>query len=288
MDPHLDRAYPEKLSEWGLFKNTRPRLELAAGVVFYDLNTPLFSNGAGKYRTVWMPAGTAAEYRPSGVLSFPVGTIITKTFSFPRTGGGEQFIETRLLVRQRGGWITLPYIWNRDQTEALLDPTPPPTTVRWTDEGGAIHAVDYPLPNVNQCAACHDQGAPLGPTAANLNHGDQLARWVRAGYLKGAPDAASAPRLAVWNDPHTGSVRDRARAYLDVNCASCHRPETRAAKSGPLLRLTDPDPTALQTRAIIDRMETLDPEKGMPNIAHTVVHREGVQLVRQWAESAAQ
>ena len=52
-------------------------------------------------------------------------------------------------------------------------------------------SIDYAMPNVNQCTVCHDGGSagavPLGPNARNLNRGDQLARWVQAGYLKGLP-----------------------------------------------------------------------------------------------------
>ncbi len=267
----LDRAYPDKLSEWRLFTAIRPVLKPNTGVLVYELNTPLFSDYAKKYRTIWMPAGTAAEYRNKEVFLFPVGTIFTKTFSFPQKSGGERLIETRLIVRQQNGWVTLPYVWNREQTDAVLDPSPVSVPVRWVDAARQEHATDYQIPNVNQCTLCHQDGAPLGPTARNLNRGDQLLRWTRAGYLRGVP--ATAPRGPVWNDPVTGSVEQRARAYLEINCATCHRVGTGA---GPLS----------DAAKIVQSMESLDPEKMMPNISHTVVHQEGVKLLRDWMANA--
>lgn len=266
VDPHLDKAYPAKLSEWRLFKS---QLEPNGGVVAYDVATPLFSDYANKHRTVWMPAGQQAGYRSDGVFAFPAGTILSKTFSFSQKDGIERLIETRLLVRQRAGWIALVYVWNREQTEAFLETAPEPVPVRWVDAAGVEHSTTYEIPNVNQCAVCHDQGAPLGPTARNV----RIEEWTAAGYLGGAPAAAVRP--VVWNDPATGSLDQRARAYLDVNCSSCHR---EGRKSKPL--------DFERGRAeMVRRMESLDFEKGMPNLARTVVHREGVALIREWAAS---
>src|SRR5277367_4786331 len=77
----LAEPYPKKLSEWHLLRSTREGLKPNAGVVPYDLNTPLFSDYASKHRFVWMPAGAAAEYRDDGPFDFPVGTIFSKTFA---------------------------------------------------------------------------------------------------------------------------------------------------------------------------------------------------------------
>jgi uncharacterized repeat protein (TIGR03806 family) len=299
VDPHLDRAYPDKLSEWRLFTGAPPGLQPNTGVVAYEVNTPLFSDYALKRRTVWMPARSSAQYTAKGALTFPVGTILSKTFSFPQRDGSERLVETRLIVRQASGWIALEYVWNAQQTEAVLDTAPLPVRVKWADESGE-HTTDYSIPNVNQCSVCHDGGSegtvPLGVTARNLNRtvaypagtANQLAHWTEIGYLKGAPVATAAPRLSVWDDPSTGSLDERARAYLDVNCATCHRPGTRAGKSGLYLGLPQEGGTHVgfcQASDIVRRMDSLDPEKGMPNLGHDVVHREGLALIREWAAS---
>lgn len=277
VDPHLDGVFPDRLSGWGLFAVRDGRLVPAGGVMPYELNTTLFSDYADKSRTVWMPAGRAAGYRAAGVLELPVGTILTKTFAFPRDNAPDRLVETRLLVRQPGGWVALEYVWDRDQSDAKLEVSPAPVPI---EHGG--RSFDYRIPNVNQCGACHETGAPLGPTARNLNRGDQLARWVKAGYLGGVPPAG-VPRAPVWDDPRTGPAGDRVRAYLDVNCGSCHRPATKASRTGYLLRAQDPAPARCQADTIITRMETLDSEKTMPVLGHDVVHREAVSLIREWA-----
>ena len=137
-------ANPEKLSDWGVLRVEDGRLSLAPGVQPYALNTPLFSDYAHKLRTLWLPAGKQAQYDPHGVFAFPVGTVITKTFYYPRTAGGDatqvqftgqavagaatgqlnlhelRLVETRVLVRRESGWIALPYVWNAAQTDAVL------------------------------------------------------------------------------------------------------------------------------------------------------------------------
>lgn len=282
VDPHLGRAYPEKLSEWRLFVATRPELKPNSGVFVYDVNTPLFSDYAEKVRTVWMPPGQAALYRVNDVFAFPIGTILSKTFSFRQKEGPRRLIETRLLVRQQSGWVALPYIWNRDQTEAVLDTSPLPIPVKWADAAGVEHHTDYTIPNVNQCTVCHaggDEGAvPLGLTGNSMNRDGQIAEWVRAGLLQGAPSVGPSPR--------TATVDDRARAYLDVNCASCHRPGSKAAKSGLLFGFAETaHVNACDAEKLVRSMESTDPDKMMPTLGHTVVHREAVQLMREWIAS---
>jgi hypothetical protein len=67
---------PARLSDWQVVSSRSGSLTLNAGVVPYDLNTPLFSDYAHKLRTIWMPQGTSAKYNPDAAFDFPVGTII--------------------------------------------------------------------------------------------------------------------------------------------------------------------------------------------------------------------
>jgi hypothetical protein len=113
--PHLDEPFPTRLSAWHLFTGKLSALQPNSGVIPYDINTPLFSDYAAKYRFVWMPAGTSATYSDTDAFNFPPGAIFAKTFVYPGAGPGRQrrIIETRLLVRAKSGWIGLPYVWNR-------------------------------------------------------------------------------------------------------------------------------------------------------------------------------
>lgn len=75
---------PAKLSDWQLIKSNGAKLKLNTGVEPYELNSPLFSDYAHKLRTVWMPAGQSARWSQDQAFDFPVGTVISKTFYYPK------------------------------------------------------------------------------------------------------------------------------------------------------------------------------------------------------------
>ncbi|WP_249040888.1 SO2930 family diheme c-type cytochrome [Marilutibacter maris] len=275
---------PATLAEWNLFVREDGVMAPSAGVVPYDLNTPLFSDYAHKLRTVWMPEGKAAVYDGEATFDFPVGTIISKTFYYPRVAGeaadsdavlrsqgGEgalaggrlqldkvRLIETRLLVRREAGWVALPYVWNREQTEARLmrsGELVPLTLVEGDDGAGGRESAMresalYQVPDQNQCAGCHGTEIrsralePIGPKARHLNRDfdyvdtddspvreNQLRHWRAQGYLRDLPADGAMPRVADWRDG-TQTVEARARAYLDINCAHCHSPGGPGNTSG--------------------------------------------------------
>ena len=75
--------------------------------------------GRRKLRFIYLPEGTQLAADGEGLLLFPVGAAIIKTFAF---GEGEErrLIETRVLLHRADGWVALPYRWNAEQTEATL------------------------------------------------------------------------------------------------------------------------------------------------------------------------
>jgi uncharacterized repeat protein (TIGR03806 family) len=266
---HAD-GRPPLLSDWHVVEARDGRLQLNHGVEPYDLTTPLFTDYAHKLRTIWMPEGTQAKYEPSDSLDFPVGTVISKTFYYPRAAGGAftdvartndtpgnaggldlaqvRMIETRILVRRPDGWDAIPYVWNDEQTEASLARTGAVVPLTLIDTQGAREDFNYVVPDESQCASCHAQDwvdrkvHPIGPRARHLNRDfafvdgteNQLAHLQRIGYLTGAPDPSQAPRNADWSDT-TASLDDRARAYLDINCSHCHNPQGAANTTGLML-----------------------------------------------------
>lgn len=316
---HLVEPFPDKLSSWGLFEGRGAPLKPSPGVIPYDLNTPLFSDYADKYRFVWMPEGQSASYSDEEEFDFPFGTILSKTFAFP-ADGREQLIETRLLVRVSAGWVALPYIWNKSQTEAHLVVAGGVQDVSFKDPSGAVQKIRYSIPNVNECAQCHERSKallPIGPKARHLNRDfdyadgseNQLARWTRIGYLRGAPAPALAPRLAVWDDAKSATVEARARAYLDANCAHCHQSGGSAGYTGFLLDWKETDrrrlgycknpnsagysgnlaydvvPGRPEESILLYRMLSTRPKEMMPEIGRSLVHSEGAMLVREWLAS---
>ena len=81
--PVREGPWPERLSELAVLAQKDGTLAPEAGFA-YTLAHPLFSDYAWKYRTVSLPEGGAASVVTNDdTLTFPVGTIITKTFAFP-------------------------------------------------------------------------------------------------------------------------------------------------------------------------------------------------------------
>lgn len=265
---------PERLAEWNVLYVADGRLRLNARVLPYDLDSALFTDYAHKLRTVWMPAGAAARYQPDGALDFPVGTIISKTFYYPRGDDGTvlrsadtgaepdggltldrvRLVETRLLVRRASGWLALPYVWNDAQTEARLMRTGDLVPLTLAGADGRRQQLDYLVPDENQCAGCHGtdlrsrQLSPIGPKARHLNHdfayasgkANQLRHWQALGQLVDVP-AGTLPRNVAWNDPQA-PLEARARAYLDINCGHCHSDKGAARTSGMWLDANTHDP----------------------------------------------
>ena len=309
--PAVDQALvdgdtmPPKLSAFGLFAGNDPARPVAS--FDYTLNTPLFSDYAEKHRFVSIPAGKKAEVADDGTIAFPVGTVIVKSFGWHDRNGGRP-VETRLLIHRAKGWVALPYIWDADGKDASLAIAGRRVPVSFESPGGGAHSIQYGVPNKNQCKECHSRvGAivPIGPKARNLvlpatMSADAKRRWFDR------PEALK-PVMPRWDDPGSGSLQDRARAYLDVNCAHCHNPEGSASNSGLFLRWTDPvnvnygigkRPTAAGRGSggmefaiapgepdrsfLIYRLESTEPGIAMPELGRSTVHKEGAALLRQW------
>lgn len=158
----------EKLSEWGFFVGNLAEQKPVDGVIPYRLNTPLFSDYAEKLRFVRLPAGESVPYNAGDVLAFPVGTVLIKTFYFPddfrHPDKGRRLLETRLLVHEASGWKALEYVWNADQTDAVLEVAGDQTDVTYLDGDGKPHRQPYVMPNLNQCKGCHNRSEKLMST----------------------------------------------------------------------------------------------------------------------------
>lgn len=174
------------------------------------------------------------------------------------------------------------------------------------------------VPNANQCISCHshhDKYVPIGPTAANLNQlyhyaqgaENQLAYLTRNRLLEAAPKPDSIEVLADFDEADSGTLDQRMRAYLSVNCAHCHSPGGDARTTGLDLRLTQSDPAKIgiwktpvaagrgsggrdydivpgepDKPILMHRLQSNDLAARMPNVGNRIVHQEAVDLIRQW------
>lgn len=292
---------PRQLSDYRFFADMEAQQPIPR-VWPYRLNMPLYSDGADKLRFVYLPEGTSLSEEGEGLLQFPVGSALIKTFAFGE-GAERRLIETRVLLHRAEGWVALPYRWNDEQTDATLvlaggrlDLTTP-----------AGEAISYRIPNKNQCKECHGlEGAvtPIGPKARNLAN-----EWLVSMGL--AP--AGADTMPLWEERGSADVTLAARAYLDVNCAHCHRPGAAASNSGLDLRWEQDDPVKLgvlkrpvaagrgsgglefdilpghpEKSIITYRMGSKEAGVAMPELGKSTVHPEGLALVERWIREMEQ
>lgn len=316
----LAAAPPKLFSEFGFFDDLKAQ-KPAAGVIPFQLSTPLFSDGALKYRFVHVPDGRAALYHDTEAFDFPDGTALIKTFAFPadyrEPEKNIRLIETRVLLRHSDGWRASAYLWNAEQTDAVLKIAGAKVEIATIAADGSPLAFTYSVPNKNQCKACHafnGEIVPLGPKARNLNRDlvyksgteNQLAYWTEAGILAGAPLPKDAPAVPDWHDA-SAAVDTRARTWLDVNCAHCHRMEGPASNSGLWLTFGEKDSVKIGVMkrpvaagkgsgdrqfdilpgdpdgSILPyRVESTEPGVMMPELGRHIADPEAVVLLRAW------
>ncbi len=232
-----------------------------------------------------------------------------------------RLIETRILVRQEAGWDALPYVWNEDETEAFLrvaGASRPLTMITAAEPEQPATQFAYFVPNENQCSGCHttehpDGGMhPLGAIASQLTASahsasgefqPQIDTLVARGWLNQAPQI---PALDSYEDTNL-SLDKRALAYLNMQCGHCHNPKGAADTSGLVLTGKhnslvsmgvckppvaagggagdlqygivpgDPDNSILHYR-----VASTKPDEMMPELGRSLVHEEGVALLREW------
>lgn len=310
MPMRADGAVPRRLSEVGAFADTAS-LTPTAGLVAYDVNVPFWSDGAAKRRWIALPAGQTIRFAATGAWHFPPGTVFIKHFEIPAAAGHPaRRLETRVLVRDAGGGVYgVTYRWRDDNRDADLVsdsitlPVPEASTGKWY------------FPSSRDCRTCHTavSGGVLGVKADQLNRPfesngeNQLTLWAREGLF--ASDAMPANparylRLAT-SDDRSRSLPDRARSFLDVNCANCHQPggvagyfdarfetplESQHLIDGPVLINLGIDharaiaPADVWRSMVLNRVETSAGTK-MPPLAHLTFDPDGAALLREWIKS---
>lgn len=305
-------GFRDKLSDYGFFTGALKDLSPAARVHLYELATPLFSDYTVKKRFIALPEGSTMQYTDSSALDFPDGTYLIKNFAYRDSTGKEILLETRLLHKDvnDGQWKVMNYKWNAEQTEAEKWITGAQVPITLTDDAGHRISTNYQIPNTNDCKRCHASAGtliPIGPKARNLNYHGQLEKWATAGILQGMPEIGKVTKFPVWNDSVHYTVNERARAYLDVNCAHCHTKGGDADNTGLFLEYGQEAPSRLgilkgpvsagngaggmdydvvpgdPAASILHfRMNSSEPGTAMPELARTITHREGVDLIAEW------
>ncbi len=293
------------------------------GVVPYGVRSKLYSDESDKFRFVVLPDGEKIEFDATEIWGFPEGTIIVKTFYFPddarNPSDGRRLLETRLL-RKVGEeeWNPVVYLWNDEQTRATRHRIGENLEVDWTDEEGEQVTTNYRVPDENKCKSCHSQDNTitlLGPRARQFNrryeyaegernqieHFEQLEMFDR--------EVPPVDELDQLPDPKNEelAIDTRARAYLEGNCAHCHRPKGAASNSALFLNWGQEDRRSLgvckeppaagggtggyeysikpgypDESIMVFRMSSSEPDIKMPELPLRTVDEFGVGVVSDW------
>lgn len=300
---------PRLLSNTGCVSSADPK-QPVDGLIPYAINAPFWSDGADKDRWMALPNNQLITVNTENDWNFPPGTVLMKNFRL-----GTRLIETRLFMHHPDGvWGGFSYEWNAAQTDATLV------------EGGAVRDIgngrSWIFPSENQCIQCHTEaaGRSLGLETAQLNRSftypqtgrtaNELTTLNHIGLLTPAvADASSQPAMP---DPYgtSGTLTERARAYLHTNCSQCHRPGGLAPSNMDLRYTTTlmgtnacnalPTsgdlglganarviaPGSATNSVLVNRMNRRD-AAAMPPLGSAIVDTAGVALVSQWVDSLA-
>ena len=245
LSPSPQQGAPARLSETGLYATEQAGVRIvAADNRPFSPQYPLWTDGASKARWVYLPAGAPIDATDPNAWDLPVGTKFWKEFTF----AGRK-VETRMIWRASPSqWVFATYVWNEQQTDAMLAPA---QGVRGVVE--VANGKRHDVPSATDCTACHGsiRPGPLGFNALQLSsdrdpgaiHGEPmragmltLDQLVSEQRLTGAPSAlmSQPPRIATDN-PRTRSVL----GYLVANCGGCHNGRGEIAALGPVLRYED-------------------------------------------------
>jgi uncharacterized repeat protein (TIGR03806 family) len=214
---------PSQLSATGCVSAT-DATQASSGLIPYLPNAPFWSDGATKTRSLGLPNGQLINVNAAGDFELPNGSVLVKNFRL-----GTRLVETRLFMRHNNGdWAGYTYEWNALGTDATR-----------VVGGKAVQVAgqNWLFPSEAQCLLCHTAaaGRSLGLEIAQLNGSLTYAQTGRTANqldtlntIGTLTPALTQPvsALPLMPDPagSSGSVTERARAYLHTNCSHCHRP----------------------------------------------------------------
>ena len=317
--------FPKKLSETGLFADTRSKT-LSSGIVPYQPAAPFWSDGALKTRYIGVPGSQAIDTK-SDRWEAPDGTVTIKNFQLEMQPGkpeSRKFIETRVMVRQEKEWSGYSYIWNDEQTDAtLVEKNGLDKKYRIEDPADprGFREQVWHYPSRTECMVCHSRAANfvLGFNKLQLDtdfkyesgqNDNQLRTLYHIGLLKNEKDyeprKPDAPHLVDPNDT-TQPLEARARSYFYTNCAGCHidagggnslmnmdfnaaRHEMKMLGVKPLHVFPDrPDARLVAPgdpeNSVVFLRVSRRGTGQMPPLGSTVVDQKSVELLRQWIKS---
>jgi uncharacterized repeat protein (TIGR03806 family) len=158
---------------------------------------------------------------------------------------------------------------------------------------------------------------PIGPSSRNIDDGTQLEHLADVGLLPAIPSERARPAADWATYLETGldglshaEIDVIARDYLDVNCAHCHNDRAVNGKTSQLFLTWDTEdlfrlgqckkpgsaakgtggrsydivPGDSDASILYYRLQTDDVGSMMPDIGRSVIHTEGIELLKAWID----
>lgn len=247
-------AFPRSLSETGLFSSVE-KLALAPGVIPYDVNAAPWEDGTTAERFLALPDSATVGIHEinnvqkgnlKGEWSFPDGTVLGKTIKLETSSGFaiQRRLETQILHRHKGEWLAYSYLWNADQTDAVLSDGKAidrSFTVPDLSSSSGYRSQTWHFASRTECLLCHTTrgGSVYGFRIEQLNRDfdygtakdNQLRTLSHLGVFEnpiGKSPSAKRVSLAKLEkmaspDDESADLTERVRSYLHVNCSHCHQ-----------------------------------------------------------------
>lgn len=310
--------FPDNLSQTGLFSDLAS-LEPVSGLIEYEPSHPFWSDGTIKRRWIGLPDDVKIDFTDND-WSFPQGSVSVKHFEIDmveNTPSSRRRLETRVMYNTVQGWQGYTYRWNAEQTDAVRLSARETEQLSISFNDGTVREQQYDYPSRADCGACHIEastyllGLETGQLNADFAYASATDNQLRALNNIGlfSYDIGSADQYNVLPplDDTSASIESRARAYLDVNCSTCHQPQGtaptgmdfRAEVTNAGLKAIDvwpqsgsfdiPDPRIIaagskERSVLLHRMSMLEGGR-MPPISTHVVDEAAVKLIGEWIDS---
>jgi putative heme-binding domain-containing protein len=235
-------AFPRKLSETGLFKSVTEE-KPALGVIPFEINAHHWADHTTSRRWIGVVGDAQLTLLEKsnwtngdieGQFKFPHNTVVAKTIYLqldPADAKSKRRIETQVMHRYHDDWMAYNYVWNDEQTDAILQENiavEREFRIAAPDSSDGYRKQKWLHASRDQCMLCHiwSSGAVHGFKRNQLNRrfGDedenQLKKFASIGLF-----AEEFEALEPSVSPHDASanLEGRTRAWLDLNCAHCHR-----------------------------------------------------------------
>lgn len=324
----FEETLPQTLSATGAFSDLST-LTPSQGIFPYELIESFWSDGALKKRWLGIPNdGThdtqeeQINYSENGNWDFPIGSVLIKHFEMPLDENNPSVtkrLETRFSVKAANGqFYYITYKWNENQTDAFLLTSGLDETLNITRANGTTEAQVWSYPSRSDCVTCHNPstGGTIGTRTRYLNKelryprtgrtANQLVTLSHLGILDQTITDADTNSLLTYKalTDTNASLDEKARSYLDLNCAYCHQAgsdvradfdlrmmldlnETGLLDAGVFNSLGIPDEAILQQGSpeksiVYLRANSLQDGIAMPPIAKNRIDAQGVALLEAW------